>query len=223
MTNSQDALLDLAEYITESLGADVVAGHEVSHEELVLHVKHAEIARALLFLRDDRECAFKILLDICGADYPDRSSKDGGRFDVLYHLLSVSQNQRVRIKITTDENEAVPSVASVFSSAGWYEREAWDMYGIYFDGNVDLRRILTDYGFEGHPLRKDFPLSGHVEVRYDENARRVVYEPVSLPQEYRDFDNVSPWEGVTDVQLPGDEKAVSPAHGYRGTVGKGGA
>ncbi|MCB9989205.1 MAG: NADH-quinone oxidoreductase subunit C [Rhodospirillales bacterium] len=207
-----EALVDLAEHIEESLEG-AVERHEVLNGELVLHVRRADIVSTLLFLRDDRECGFKQLINLCGADYPQRAE----RFDVVYMLLSLSQNQRLRVKVTTDEAQPVPSVTGVFSSAGWYEREVWDMYGVYFDGNPDLRRILTDYGFEGHPLRKDFPLTGYVEVRYDEEQKRVVYEPVTLTQEFRDFDNLSPWEGMTDIMLPGDEKAVKPPHGYRET------
>jgi NADH-quinone oxidoreductase subunit C len=132
----------------------------------------------------------------------------------VYHLLSLTHNLRVRIKVSTDENNPVPSAVSVFSSAGWYERETWDMYGIYFDGNPDLRRILTDYGFDGHPLRKDFPMTGFVELRYDTEQRRVVYEPVKLTQDFRSFDNISPWEGMMEVQLPGDEKGTRPPVGW---------
>jgi NADH-quinone oxidoreductase subunit C len=143
-----------------------------------------------------------MLVDVCGVDYPDRPE----RFDVVYNLLSLKLNQRIRVKVTTDEDNAVPSVTAVFSAAGWFEREAWDLFGIYFADHPDLRRLLTDYGFEGHPLRKDFPLTGYVEVRYDEDQKRVVYEPVRLKQEFRSFDFVSPWEGMNHV-LPGDEKA----------------
>jgi NADH-quinone oxidoreductase subunit C len=153
------------------------------------------------FLRDDAKCQFKLLVDICGVDWPDRAE----RFDVVYNLLSLKLNQRIRIKLRTDEDTPVPSVTSVFSTAGWFEREAWDLYGILFSNHPDLRRILTDYGFQGHPMRKDFPLSGYVQVRYDEEQKRVVYEPVKLTQEFRGFDFLSPWEGMTT--LPGDEKA----------------
>ena len=160
----------------------------------------------LTFLRDDANCQFKLLMDVCGVDYPDRDE----RFDVVYNLLSLKLNQRVRVKVTTDEDTPVPSVTGVFRSANWYEREAWDLYGIFFSDHPDLRRILTDYGFEGHPLRKDFPLTGYVEVRYDDEQKRVVYEPVKLTQEFRTFDFLSPWEGMTRV-LPGDEKATTDA------------
>jgi NADH-quinone oxidoreductase subunit C len=143
-----------------------------------------------------------VLVDICGADYPDREK----RFDVVYNLLSLRHNTRIRLKVETDEDTPVPSCTGVYSAAGWFEREAWDLYGIYFSDHPDLRRILTDYGFEGHPLRKDFPLTGYVELRYDPDQRRVVYEPVKLKQEFRSFDFLSPWEGMSHV-LPGDEKA----------------
>jgi NADH-quinone oxidoreductase subunit C len=163
-------------------------------------------------LRDDPKCRFTMLCDVCGVDYPDRPL----RFDVVYNLLSLSLNQRVRLKLETDEEHPVPSATGLFSCAGWWEREAWDMYGIYFSDNPDLRRILTDYGFEGHPLRKDFPLTGYVELRYDEDQKRVVYEPVRLKQEFRSFDFLSPWEGMDKV-LPGDEKAS----GENGVTGAG--
>jgi NADH-quinone oxidoreductase subunit C len=146
---------------------------------------------------------FKELVDLCGVDYPERER----RFEVVYHLLSLKNNQRIRVKVETDESTPVPSVVELFSTAGWFEREAWDMYGIYFADHPDLRRILTDYGFEGHPLRKDFPLTGHVELRYDDEQKRVVYEPVRLRQDFRTFDFLSPWEGGGGV-LPGDEKAT---------------
>ena len=160
----------------------------------------------LRFLRDDPKCRFSVLCDICGVDYPDRPQ----RFDVVYNLLSLTHNQRIRLTLETDEEQPVPSAVGLFSSAGWWEREAWDLYGIYFSDNPDLRRILTDYGFEGHPLRKDFPLTGFVEVRYDDQEKRVVYEPVRLNQEFRKFDFLSPWEGA-DYPLPGDEKAEPKA------------
>ena len=207
---ADESLEDLAEHIQECTEG-AVERYAIQDGELVLYVRRADIVPVLLFLRDDRECAFKQLVNLCGADYPQRAE----RFDVVYMLLSLSQNQRARVKVTTDETQPVPSVTGVFSSAGWYEREIWDMYGVYFEGHPDLRRILTDYGFEGHPLRKDFPLTGYVEVRYDEEQKRVVYEPVTLTQEFRDFDNLSPWEGMTDIMLPGDEKAVKPPHGWR--------
>ena len=148
--------------------------------------------QALSFLRDDPKCRFTVLCDICGVDYPDRPE----RFDVVYNLLSLKLNQRIRLKVETDEEQPVPSAIGLFSAAGWLEREAWDLFGIYFADHPDLRRILTDYGFEGHPLRKDFPLTGYVELRYDEEQKRVVYEPVKLKQEFRSFDFLSPWEGM---------------------------
>jgi len=206
---SDESLKDLAEHVEEHLEGSIVR-YEVLKGELVLHAKREAIIEVLQFLRDDRECAFKVLIDLCGVDYPDRAE----RFEVVYQLLSLTQNNRVRVKVATDENTPVPSVVSVFSSANWFEREAWDMYGVYFSGHPDLRRILTDYGFEGHPLRKDFPLTGYVEVRWDDELKRVVYEPVKLQQDFRTFDFMSPWEGMTDVQLPGDEKATKPARGW---------
>jgi NADH-quinone oxidoreductase subunit C len=157
-------------------------------------------------LRDAPNLLFEQLIDVCGVDYPDRPL----RFEVVYNLLSVSHNLRVRVKVATDEDTPVPSVVGVYPSANWFEREAWDLYGIFFSDHPDLRRILTDYGFDGHPLRKDFPLTGYVELRYDPDQRRVVYEPVKLTQEFRTFDFASPWEAITDIQLPGDEKAVKP-------------
>ena len=154
------------------------------------------------FLRDDAGCQFISIIDVCGADYPSRVK----RFDVVYHLLSPKQNLRIRIKVQADEETLVPSLTGVYPGADWFERETYDLYGVLFSGHPDLRRILTDYGFEGHPLRKDFPLTGFVEVRYDDEAKRVIYEPVELKQEFRNFDFLSPWEG-TDYVLPGDEKA----------------
>jgi NADH-quinone oxidoreductase subunit C len=171
-------------------------------DELSVHVRRTRIAEVLQTLRDDPVIAMDQLMDLCGADYPERPE----RFDVVYHLLSLVNNLRVRVKIQTDEITPVPTATGVFKSAGWFERETWDMFGIAFSGHPDLRRILTDYGFEGHPLRKDFPLTGFVEVRYDPDQKRVVYEPVALPQDYRSFDFLSPWKGMTDVQLQGDGK-----------------
>lgn len=196
------ALRDLGEYVQASIIADVL-DISVDGGELCVVVRRESIARVLAFLRDDMNCQFKQLMDVCGADYPGRAE----RFEVVYNLLSLTHNRRIRVKVSTDAETPVPSVTPVFSSANWWEREAWDLFGIYFVGHPDLRRILTDYGFEGHPLRKDFPLSGYVEVRYDETQRRVVYEPVSLPQEFRSFDFLSPWEGIQPY-LPGDEKAL---------------
>ena len=196
-----EALKDLGEYIAAALPQDVI-GTEVAVGELMVTVRPASIARVLTFLRDDSTCLFKVLIDVCGADYPEREA----RFDVVYTLLSMSQNQRVRVKLSVGEDEPVPTATGVYSAAGWCERETWDMYGIYFADHPDLRRLLTDYGFEGHPMRKDFPLTGRVEVRYDETQKRVVYDPVKLTQDFRSFDFLSPWEGMNEV-LPGDEKA----------------
>lgn len=201
------ALRDLGDYIADSLTEDILDNHLVS-DELILVARRDAIVRVLTFLRDDVNCQFKLLVDICGVDYPDREE----RFDVVYNLLSLTQNNRIRIKVSVGEDVSVPSATAVFSCANWWEREAWDMYGIPFADHPDLRRILTDYGFEGHPLRKDFPLTGYVEVRYDDALKRVVYEPVKLTQDFRTFDFISPWEGTQTV-LPGDEKAETPADG----------
>ncbi|MBW8444954.1 MAG: NADH-quinone oxidoreductase subunit C [Arenimonas sp.] len=197
-----EALNELASYLSEVRGA-LIASSEVRYDELTLTAKPETVIALLTFLRDDVQCGFVNLIDICGVDYPKRED----RFDVVYHLLSPRQNLRIRVKVATNEDKPVPSACSVFPGADWFEREAWDMYGIMFTDHPDLRRILTDYGFEGHPLRKDFPTTGFVEVRYDDNAKRVVYEPVELKQEFRNFDFLSPWEG-TDYVLPGDEKAA---------------
>ena len=197
-------LRELAERIGAAL-RDYVEAADVVRGELNVVARADAIARVLKFLRDDTGCAFEMLIDVCGADYPDREP----RFDVVYHLLSVSRNQRVRVKVRVGEGDVVPSVTGLYSAAGWFERETWDLYGIYFSDHPDLRRLLTDYGFEGHPLRKDFPLTGYVELRYDDEQKRVVYEPVKLTQEFRRFDFLSPWEG-TDYVLPGDEKATKP-------------
>ena len=191
---------DLKDHIESQLG-DAVNAAIITNGELTLDARRAEIVKVISFLRDDPICKFSSLIDICGVDYPSRER----RFDVVYHMLSMAHNTRIRIKVTTDETVPVHSITSLFPNADWYEREAFDMYGILFDEHPDLRRILTDYGFEGYPLRKDFPLSGFVEVRYDEERKAVVYEPVNLPQEYRSFDFMSPWEGAKYV-LPGDEK-----------------
>lgn len=191
----------LGEHISKSLENEVLSVN-VACGELTVTARRDHILKVLTFLRDDPECMFKMLMDVCGADYPQRAE----RFDVVYHLLSLSKNQRIRVKVHTDEEKPVDSAVPVFKSAGWFEREAWDMYGIFFADHPDLRRILTDYGFQGHPLRKDFPLTGFVEVRYSEEEQRIVYEPVELKQEFRDFDFMSPWEGAQHI-LPGDEKA----------------
>lgn len=196
------ALEDLGAHIRASM-TNAVTGQVVSVGELTLEVRADDIATVITFLRNDPRCKFTSLIDICGSDYPQRAK----RFDVVYHLLSMQLNHRIRIKVQTDENTPVASIVGIFPCADWFEREAFDMYGILFAGHPDLRRILTDYGFEGFPLRKDFPMSGHVEVRYDSEQQRVVYEPVKLTQAFRSFDFLSPWEGMT---LPGDEKAGDP-------------
>lgn len=188
-----------------ALGAAIV-GSRITLGELTLDIAREKIIEVLTFLRDDEGCQFEVLIDICGVDWPGREA----RFDVVYHLLSPRLNQRIRIKLMTDETTPVASTVGVFSASNWFEREAYDMYGILFSGHPDLRRLLTDYGFQGYPLRKDFPLTGYVEVRYDEEQKRVVYEPVELAQEFRSFDFESPWEGTRTV-LPGDEKASGPA------------
>jgi len=193
---------DLKDHIEMHLG-DAVNAAIIENGELTLEARRAEVIKVISFLRDDPICKFSSLIDICGVDYPSRER----RFDVVYHMLSMAHNTRIRIKVTTDETVPVHSITSLFPNADWYEREAFDMYGILFDEHPDLRRILTDYGFEGYPLRKDFPLSGFVEVRYDEERKAVVYEPVNLPQEYRSFDFMSPWEGAKYI-LPGDEKGA---------------
>ena len=194
-------LAELGGHIEASLGA-AVTGMKLAYGELTIGAKAGDIVSVLTFLRDDPRCGFSCFIDICGADYPERAK----RFDVVYHLLAPYKNQRIRVKVEADEDTPVPSVIDVFPAANWFEREAFDLYGVLFSGHPDLRRILTDYGFAGHPLRKDFPLTGYVEVRYDDEAKRVVYEPVKLTQEFRNFDYLSPWEG-TDYVLPGDEKA----------------
>lgn len=196
-----ETLTELAEYIAAT-HSGTVDGSKIALGELTLTVTAGEIVPLLRFLRDDARLAFVSLIDICGVDWPAREK----RFDVVYHLLSPRQNVRIRIKVATDEATPVPSATPVFPGADWFEREVYDLYGVLFTGHPDLRRILTDYGFEGHPLRKDFPLTGFVEVRYDDEQKRVVYEPVRLAQAFRDFDFLSPWEG-TDYVLPGDEKA----------------
>ena len=202
-----EPLKDLADHLAAALPQDVIKT-ETAHGELMATVKRDSIRRVLTFLRDDPKCLFTMLVDICGVDYPDRAE----RFDVVYNLLSLKHNLRIRLKVATDEETPVPSAVSIYSAAGWFERETWDLYGVYFADHPDLRRILTDYGFEGHPLRKDFPLTGYVELRYDETQKRVVYEPVRLKQEFRSFDFLSPWEGMNDV-LPGDEKAGKGGEG----------
>lgn len=200
-----EALKELGDHIAQALPG-VVSRTEMRLGELMLEASADQVIALLTFLRDDQKCLFKQLIDICGVDWPEREK----RFDVVYNLLSLKNNQRIRVKVATDETTPVPSAAPVFSSAGWFERETYDLYGVWFSDHPDLRRILTDYGFEGHPLRKDFPLTGFVELRWDDVQKRVVYEPVKLAQEFRRFDFLSPWEGAPQV-LPGDEKAQEKA------------
>jgi NADH-quinone oxidoreductase subunit C len=206
----EERLRELGEQVTQAL-AGAVTGSHVAHGELTLELKAGEIIKVTKFLRDDPRCQFVNIIDICGVDWPAREQ----RFDVVYHLLSPKKNLRVRLKLKTDESTPVPSLCEIFPGANWFEREAYDLYGILFTGHPELRRLLTDYGFDGHPLRKDFPLTGFLEVRWDDELKRVVYEPVKLEQEFRNFDFLSPWEG-TDYLLPGDEKA-------KGRDGKAGA
>ncbi|MCF6102422.1 NADH-quinone oxidoreductase subunit C [Mesorhizobium muleiense] len=195
------SLNELSTYLGERLSGRI--GDTVfAYGELTISLEPHDLIEVVSFLRDDPKCQFISIIDVCGADYPSRAK----RFDVVYHLLSPKQNIRIRIKVQADEETVVPSITGVFPGADWFERETYDLYGVLFSGHPDLRRILTDYGFEGHPLRKDFPLTGFVEVRYDDEAKRVIYEPVELKQEFRNFDFLSPWEG-TDYVLPGDEKA----------------
>ena len=195
---TEDALRSLGDEIVTA-GAGAVAGFEVAYGELTLTGPASRIVEALTQLRD--QFGFEQLIDLCGVDYPERAQ----RFDVVYHLLSLTKNRRIRIKVQTDEDTPVPTVTGVYPCADWFEREAFDMYGVFFEGHPDLRRILTDYGFHGHPLRKDFPMTGYVELRYDDELKRVVYEPVKSV-EFRTWDFLSPWEGAEYV-LPGDEKA----------------
>ncbi len=191
------ALADLGDYIGTVL-MDTVTESRVAHDELTVVAARDAVPQVLSTLRDDVNLYFRVLIDLCGVDYPGREP----RFDVVYHLLSLKHNQRIRVVTRTDAHTPVPTVTHLYSAATWFERECWDMYGVLFADNPDLRRMLSDYGFEGHPLRKDFPLSGHTQVRYDETQKRVVYEPVNLTQEYRDFDFLSPWEAMT--AMPGD-------------------
>jgi NADH-quinone oxidoreductase subunit C len=205
-----EALEDLGQHIASAL-PDAVRETHMSKDELVVSVNRNDIVRVLTMLRDDPNCMFQQLVDVCGVDWPEQDE----RFEVVYNLLSLKHNQRVRVRLTASEDQPVPSVVDVYRTANWFEREVWDMYGVVFTGHPDLRRLLTDYGFEGHPLRKDFPLTGTVELRYDDEQARVVYEPVRLTQDFRNFDFLSPWEGALDPgvdaaarALPGDEKAA---------------
>ena len=202
-----ETLKELGEMIVAALGG-AVSGYKVAFGQLTLDARADDLIKVMTFLRDDPRCQFVSFIDATAVDWPAREK----RFDVVYHLLSPKLNRRVRVKIETDEATPVPSVVSVYAGADWFEREAYDLYGVVFTGHPDLRRILTDYGFEGHPLRKDFPLTGFVEVRYDDELKRVVYEPVQLAQEYRHFDFLSPWEGA-DYVLPGDQKAAKAGGG----------
>ncbi len=204
-----DILDSLGQTIVKALPASVT-GYDVSRGELTVTAEAADIVKVATFLRDDAACQFNCFIDVTAVDWPAREQ----RFDVVYHLLSPRLNQRIRIKTVTDEVTPVPSLIGVFRGADWFEREAYDLYGVLFTGHPDMRRILTDYGFDGHPLRKDFPLTGFVEVRYDDAEKRVVYDKVRLNQEFRNFDFLSPWEG-TDYVIPGDEKATSQGQGNK--------
>jgi len=195
-----EALQGLSDHLAGKFGERLSAA--LAYGELTVTVTGDDLVEVVTFLRDDAACRFVSMIDVSGADYPSRLL----RFDVVYHLLSPTKNLRIRVKVMTDEDTPVPSITGIFPGADWFERETYDLYGVLFSGHPDLRRILTDYGFDGHPLRKDFPLTGFVEVRYDDEMKRVVYEPVELKQEFRNFDFLSPWEG-TEYVLPGDEKA----------------
>ena len=210
MRKPTEQAVDLKDYVAAKLDDDVM---EIgwAQDELTIRTRPQSVVRVLTFLKNDPQCLFKGLMDICGVDYPSRDP----RFDVVYNLLSVRHNLRVRVKVATSEDMPVPSVSDLFMAANWFEREAWDLYGIFFSDHPDLRRLLTDYGFEGHPMRKDFPLTGNVEVRYDDEQKRVVYEPVKLTQDFRTFDFLSPWEGARSM-LPGDEKVEDAADGGQG-------
>ena len=197
-----DILENLAQSVPSALKG-AVSGHTLAFGELTLFANAADIVAVMQYLRDDPSCLFVNIIDVTAVDWPSREK----RFDVVYHLLSPKKNARIRVKVQADENTPVPSIIEVFPGADWFERETYDLYGVLFTGHPDMRRLLTDYGFEGHPLRKDFPLTGFVEVRFDDEHKRVVYEPVRLNQEFRNFDFLSPWEGMT---LPGDEKAGAP-------------
>ena len=208
------ALRDLGDYI-DAGNPGAVLDTEVGYGELMVTTTAPALVKLLTFLRDDQNCQFKQLMDVTAVDRPDREA----RFDIVYNMLSLKHNQRVRVKLAADASTPVPSATAVFSSANWFEREVWDLFGVFFSDHPDLRRIMTDYGFEGHPLRKDFPLTGYVEVRYDPDQKRVVYEPVKLPQEFRSFDFMSPWEGM--LHLPGDEKAEADAEPDAGSAAGG--
>ena len=211
---TDQALKDLGDAVAATLGDDVLET-VIKNGELAVRVRRDSIIKVLTVLRDDPRFLFKQLMDVCGVDWPGREE----RFEVVYNLLSLKHNRRIRIKLTTREGVLVSSATAVFSSANWFERETWDMFGVLFDNHPDLRRILSDYGFDGHPLRKDFPLTGYVELRYDDELKRVVYQPVQLVQEFRDFDFMSPWEGAPHI-LPGDEKAAMAPNATSGDPGK---
>jgi NADH-quinone oxidoreductase subunit C len=196
-----ETLEELGKLITEALGP-AVSGFDITHDELTVRVYAQSIVEVVTFLHDDPRCQFWSIIDITAVDWPARVN----RFDIVYHFLSPKRNRRIRVKLAANEASTVPSIISAYRGASWYERETYDLYGVVFTGHPDMRRLLTDYGFEGHPLRKDFPLTGFVEVRFDDELKRVVYHPVRLTQEFRSFDFLSPWEG-TDYMLPGDEKA----------------
>jgi NADH-quinone oxidoreductase subunit C len=198
-----ERLNQLGEAIVGALPG-TVSGFEVAFGELTVHAKADDIVSLVTFLRDDPRCLFCCIIDVTAVDWPQRER----RFDVVYHLLSPKQNQRIRVKVETGETTPVPSITGVFPGADWFERETYDLYGVLFTGHPDMRRILTDYGFEGHPLRKDFPLTGFVEVRWDDELKRVVYDPVRLAQEFRNFDFLSPWEGP-DYRIPGEAKRAN--------------
>lgn len=203
---TEEYIQEFSKYIVTNLPGETEISYSAINHAMIVKCAPQNIVRVLTFLRDDGRCQFKMFTDICAVDYPEREQ----RFEVVYNLLSLRHNSRILVKVAADESTIIPSVTGVFSGANWFEREVWDMYGIPFGDHPDLRRILTDYGFDGHPLRKDFPLTGYVEVRYDMEKKRVVYEKVSLPQEFRNFDFLSPWEKPEYV-LPGDEKATAPA------------
>jgi NADH-quinone oxidoreductase subunit C len=205
-------LAQTGENIKAELGG-AVTGVTVARGELTLDVGAADILKVMAHLHTDGD--FKILVDLCGNDWPQRAK----RFDIVYHLLSLTRNERIRVKAQVGEGESISSIIGVYPAAGWFEREAFDMYGVPFTDHPDMRRILTDYGFSGYPLRKDFPLTGYVELRYDDELKRVVYQPVQLVQEFRDFDFMSPWEGAPHI-LPGDEKAAMAPNATSGDPGK---
>ncbi|MEM8615969.1 MAG: NADH-quinone oxidoreductase subunit C [Pseudomonadota bacterium] len=201
MQEQIEALHDLGQHIADAQ-PDTVRKYDVKFGELNIYAERDGLIALVDFLKRDALCKFETMIDLCGVDYPERAQ----RFEVVYHFLSMRMNHRIRVKVSTDEDTAVPSIIALHPCADWFEREAFDMYGVRFAGHPDMRRLLTDYGFEGFPLRKDFPLTGYTEVRYDDLVKRVVHEPVELTQEYRNFDFLSPWEGMT-AQIPGDEKA----------------